>query len=59
MQRIHGSIRVMTAKTGADDPMEFCARMVKVLGMPEIAVNPLIAKSFVSHIKIIDRENLL
>ena len=30
----------------------------KNLGLPEIAVNPLIAKSFVSHLKIIDREKL-
>lgn len=39
--------------------MELCTRMVKILGLPEVAVNPLVAKSFVSHMKIIDRENLL
>jgi hypothetical protein len=29
------------------------------LGLPEVAVNPLIAKSFVSYLKIVGRENLL
>lgn len=33
--------------------------MVKVMGLPEVAVNLLIAKSFASHVKIIDREKLL
>ena len=59
LQRIHGSIRDMAAKTGADDPMELCARMVKVLGLPEVAVNPLIARSFISHLRVIGREKLL
>ena len=59
LQHIHGSIRDMAAKTGADDPMELCARMVKVLGLPEVAVNPLIARSFISHLRVIGREKLL
>jgi len=59
LQRIHDSIRDMAAKTGTDDPMELCARIVKVLGLPEVAVNPLIARSFISHLRIIDREKLL
>jgi hydroxyacylglutathione hydrolase len=58
LQRIHDSIRGMAAKADTKDPMELCARMVKVLGLPEVAVNPLIAKSFVSHVKIIDRKNI-
>ena len=50
MQRIHGAIGEIAAKGKVDDPMELCARMVQILGLPEIAVNPLIAKSFVSHL---------
>ena len=59
LQRIHGEIQAIAAKTKVEDPMELCALMVKVLGLPEIAVNPLIAKSFASHLNIIDREQLL
>ena len=58
LQRIHTAIREITADDGIVDPMELCALMVKVLGLPGIAVNPLIAKSFASHLKIIDREKL-
>jgi glyoxylase-like metal-dependent hydrolase (beta-lactamase superfamily II) len=59
LQRIHYVIRDMAAKAGAVDPMELCARVVKILGLPEVAVNPLIAQSFVSHMKIIGRDKLL
>jgi glyoxylase-like metal-dependent hydrolase (beta-lactamase superfamily II) len=59
LQRIHDSFLDMAAKTDADDPMELCARMVKVLGLPEVAVNPLIARSFISHLRVIGREKLL
>jgi len=51
LQHIHNEIRKIAAKNNVDDAMELCARMVKVLGLPEVAVNPLIAKSFVSHLQ--------
>jgi hypothetical protein len=51
MQRIHVAIREIAAKSKVDDPMELCARVVKILGLPEGAVNPLVAKSFASHLK--------
>jgi hydroxyacylglutathione hydrolase len=59
LQRIHGAIREITAQSRVEDPMELCARMVKILGLPEVAVNPLIARSFVSHLPIIEQEYLL
>ena len=59
LQRIHEAIRDIAAKEGADDAMVLCARAAKILGLPEVAVNPLIAQSFVSHLKIIDRDKLL
>jgi len=59
LQRIHDAFRGLAADTATGDPMELCARMVKVLGLPELAVNPLIARSFISHTKIIDREKLV
>jgi len=59
LQRIHTAIRNIAADAEVADPMDLCARMVKKLGLPDIAVNPLIARSFVSHLQIIDREKLL
>jgi len=51
LQRIHAIIRDIAAESRVDDPMELCRRVGKVLGLPETAVNPLVAQSFVSHLK--------
>ncbi len=59
LQRIHDTVRAIAADGNVDDPMKLCARAVKNLGLPEVAVNPLVARSFASHLKIIDREKLL
>ena len=58
LQRIHDTIRAIAADGNVYDPMKLCAQAVKRLGLPEVAVNPLVARSFASHLKIIDREKL-
>lgn len=58
LQHIHTVILDIAAKHAVNDPMELCAHAVKVLGLPEVAVNALIARSFVSHLQIIYRETL-
>lgn len=58
LQRIHRAIREVMEKKKIEDPMELCAEMVSILGLPGVAINPLIAKSFVSHLARIDREKL-
>ena len=40
LQGIYGTIRDIGAKSETDEPMELCARMVKSLGLPEVAINP-------------------
>ncbi len=37
---------------------DYIKKMLDDLGLPETAVNPLIARSFASHLKIRDRKNL-
>lgn len=58
LQRIHSVIFDIAKDNTEIEPMVLCARAVKVLGLPEVAVNPLIAKSFVSHLQALDREML-
>lgn len=58
LQRIHGAVRILAAKGQAEDPMALCARMVADLGLPDVAVNPLVARSFAAHLRVIDRETL-
>ena len=58
LQRIHDAVRKVSAMKQVEEPMEFCKRMVIELGLPEVAVNPLIARSFMSHMGILDRQDL-
>jgi glyoxylase-like metal-dependent hydrolase (beta-lactamase superfamily II) len=56
LQQIHTVVREIAKVHDAIAPMELCARTVKVLGLPEVAVNPLIAKSLASHLPVIDTD---
>ena len=41
------------------NPMELCRRVVVELGLPPMAVNPLVAKSLESNLKYLDQPDLL
>lgn len=56
LQQIHKVVRDIAKAHETIEPMELCARTVKVLGLPEVAVNPLIAKSLASHLPVIDTD---
>ena len=58
LQGIHNAILKIPDENILRNPMELCKQMVNNLGLPEIAINPLVAKSFASHLKILDRKNL-
>lgn len=58
LQRIHAAVRDNAASDGPEAPLELCARVVKALDLPEIAVNPLIARSLASHLRIIEQERI-
>ena len=58
LERIHGAVREIAVKSGEEDPMVLCTKVVKILGLPEVAVNPLVARSLISHQQIIDRKKL-
>ncbi|MGW8287912.1 MAG: MBL fold metallo-hydrolase [Desulfobulbales bacterium] len=56
LQQIHKVVRDIAKAHEAIEPLELCARTLKVLGLPEVAVNPLIAKSLASHLPVIDTD---
>ena len=58
LQGIHNGILKISDENILSNPMELCKQMVHNLGLPEIAINPLVAKSFASHLKILDQKNL-
>ena len=58
LQRIHDTIRSRAGEDTVSDPMTLCREMVKMLGLPVAAVNPLVAKSFAAHLSYLDMETL-
>lgn len=58
LQRIHGLVRSVAGRQKEYDPMLLCREMVQRLGLPEAAVNPLLARSFAAHLPLLDRKTL-
>lgn len=58
LRGIHNAILKISDENILSNPMELCKQMVHNLGLSEIAINPLVAKSFASHLKIFDQKNL-
>lgn len=58
LQKIHDVIREIASGNSNIEPMALCAQVVSQLGLPPAAINPLVARSFISHLKILDRERL-
>lgn len=57
-QKIHSVVRSIVRTNQQLDPMELCSEVVGVLGLPKLAVNPLVARSLYSHMPLIDVETL-
>jgi hydroxyacylglutathione hydrolase len=55
-QKIHTVIRQLASRQTIKDPMDLCRQVVAKLGLPEVAVNPLAARSLHSHIPLIEQE---
>lgn len=52
LQRIYGTVQGVAKVSGSEDPMELCRQVVAELGLPPFAVNPLVARSFLSCLEI-------
>ncbi|MBN2483348.1 MAG: MBL fold metallo-hydrolase [Candidatus Omnitrophica bacterium] len=50
LERIHQTV-IRIHETNPQDMMELCTQVVTELGLPQGAVNPLVARSFISHVK--------
>ncbi|MDW7773341.1 MAG: MBL fold metallo-hydrolase [Desulfobulbaceae bacterium] len=59
LNTIHRVFRsIMQENEIMSDPMQFCALMAGHLGLPEAAVNPIVAQSFVSHLAVLGKPEL-
>lgn len=57
-QKIHSVVRDISINNHSIDPMDLCREVVKVLQLPKLAVNPLVARSLYSHMPLVDKEML-
>jgi len=55
-QRIHTVVRQAVDAGGIDEPLDLCREVVGRLGLPELAINPLVARSLSSHTRYLDTE---
>lgn len=51
LQQIHSAVRQVIAATPALEPMALCREVIGRLGLPPFAANPLVARSFQSHLR--------
>lgn len=61
LQRIHEAVITVTSDNPslAVDDEELCKSVLVELGFPEQAANPLVARSFVANVKVIEERDLL
>jgi hydroxyacylglutathione hydrolase len=58
LQCIHESVIKINEKNPPLDSMTFCKMVLKDLRIPEMAANPIVARSFQANLKVIEKQNL-
>jgi len=58
LQHLHELVRSIAAQERTMPPMDLCRALVQRLGLPEAAINPLVARSFASHLPLLDQKSL-
>jgi len=53
--QIDETVRKIAAGQKQIEPMGLCRQVVQKLGLPLVAVNPLVARALMSHLKVADR----
>ncbi len=59
LQSIHRAVIRVTEKKTSQDPMELCRQTLREVGLPEMMANPLVCRSLMSSLKILDRRDPL
>ncbi len=59
LQRVDETVRKAAGDTAATDPLALCRRVLAALGVPAGAANPLVARSFASHLQMRDLAELM
>jgi len=59
LQRIHEAVIGCSDKSPGAEPMGLCRCVLEKLDIPPVAANPLVARSFVSHLAVRDRHTII
>ena len=59
LQRIHSIVTGLAADGNPGDPMELCRKALAAMGLSPSLANPLIARSFLSSLKVRDMQDLI
>lgn len=59
LQGVHEAVASVAGDGSSLEPAEFCRHVLEELGLPAIAANPLVVRSFAANLKVIDRPDLL
>jgi hydroxyacylglutathione hydrolase len=59
LQRIHEAVMRVNSGRPSLEPMDLCRGVLKELGLPESAANPLIARSFEANLNLMDIPHLV
>ena len=58
IDRIHVAVRTVSRSVASPDPVTLCRETLKELSLPEAMANPLVARTFLGHYALRDRERL-
>jgi hypothetical protein len=56
IERIHVAVRAVSRQMDPSDPLAFCRKVLGVLQLPEALANPLVARTFLGHYQLRERE---
>ncbi len=59
LQHIHDAVLEAAGNDPSPDPMKLCGQVLGKIGIPPEAANPLVARSFLAHLKLRGRRSIL
>jgi hydroxyacylglutathione hydrolase len=57
LQRIHSIVTGLAGEKAPENPMDLCRKALEAMGLPPALANPLIARSFLSSLKVKDGQS--
>jgi hydroxyacylglutathione hydrolase len=58
-QKIHEVVRNERGRASSETPEDVAAAVIKALGLPEVAMIPIVIRSVAAHLQVIDKADLL